>query len=303
MNHTTLIFTVFSFLVGILVFAIWSNTHVFAQQLPSSPRPAAGSSSSLSNTTISPVLKAKMCNPSNPSLKVVNTTESKICGISKTVKPPLLSSSATPPQQITKSTKPTTTAAASVAAPKQQQIASTNNNTNNTVPRSTSTATAATMAPVSNASNRSLSISPIAPQVNALSQQQQPPITGINSTAGQNYTSAATSPVVPSGKLLYLGYHGSDDGTPTNDGVSSKHKSSSSDTKTSTHRSGSSSSTTTDNDSTEKKKASSSHTNDDGGKSSSPLELASAIRNKVDSIIKNSIGGIIDNTPFLLPFH
>ena len=90
MNYTTLIFTVFSFLVGILVFAIWSNTHVFAQQLSSpsssSPRPAAGSSNSgsLSTTTISAELKAKMCNPSNPSLKVVNTTESHICGIPKT---------------------------------------------------------------------------------------------------------------------------------------------------------------------------------------------------------------------------
>src|SRR5919108_1295870 len=136
MNHTSLIFTVFSFIVGILVFAIWSNTHVFAQQLPSSPS-AAGSNSSLSTTTISAELKAKMCNPSNPSLKVVNTTESRICGIPKTVKPSLLSSSATPPPptsavssspspptpQQTTTTKPTTTAAASVAALKQQQRA------------------------------------------------------------------------------------------------------------------------------------------------------------------------------------
>jgi hypothetical protein len=68
-------------------------------------------------------------------------------------------------------------------------------------------------------------------------QQQQPPIRGINSTiaaainstappppiilingttpingtAGQNYTFAATSPVVSSDKLLYLGYHGNSD--------------------------------------------------------------------------------------------
>jgi hypothetical protein len=77
--------------------------------------------------------------------------------------------------------------------------------------------------------------SPIAPQVKAISQQQQQhqpqPVKAINSTAGQNYTFAATSPVVASGKLLYLGYHGSD-GTPTtNDDSGSKHKSSSSDTK------------------------------------------------------------------------
>src|ERR671930_1943853 len=135
MNHTTLIFIVFSFLVSILVFAIWSNTHVFAQQLPpsssSSPRPAAASSTSnsLSTTTISPGLKAKMCNPGNPSLRVVNTTESKICGIPKTVKPPLLSSSATPPPTSAvlssplpqQTTKPTTTAASVAALPKQQK--------------------------------------------------------------------------------------------------------------------------------------------------------------------------------------
>jgi hypothetical protein len=68
MNHTTLIFTVFSLLVGTLVFAIWSNSYVYAQQLSSSsPRPAAGGSSSLSTTTISPELKAKMCDPGNKS--------------------------------------------------------------------------------------------------------------------------------------------------------------------------------------------------------------------------------------------
>src|SRR5918912_1785362 len=65
MNHTTLIFAVFSVLVGILLFGIWSNTHVFAQQLPSSsPRPAAGSSSSLSTTTtISPVFMTLVSSP------------------------------------------------------------------------------------------------------------------------------------------------------------------------------------------------------------------------------------------------
>jgi hypothetical protein len=31
--------------------------------------------------------------------------------------------------------------------------------------------------------------------------------------------------------------------------------------------------------------------------------LATAINNKVDSIIKNRIRGISDNTPFVLPFH
>ncbi|MFL6433390.1 MAG: hypothetical protein ACJ71O_06640 [Nitrososphaeraceae archaeon] len=68
------------------VFAtVFSASIIYAQQ---SSSPPAGSS--LSSTTISPELKAKMCDPSNPSLKVVNTTESTICGIPKTVKPPWL---------------------------------------------------------------------------------------------------------------------------------------------------------------------------------------------------------------------
>jgi hypothetical protein len=385
MSNTSLIFAVFSVIVGVLLLGIWSNIHAYAQQLPSSP-PAAGSSS-VSITTISAELKAKMCDPSNPSLKVVNTTESKICGIPKTVKPRLVSSSATPPptsavsslppQQTTKSTKPTTAAATVAALPKQQQHIATTT-ANNTVSRSTGGPTGATIAPVSNASNRSLSSSPIAPQVNAISQQQPPPqpvtginitarqnYTAINSTSGQNYTFAATSPVVASDKLLYLGYHGGDDDTPTNDDSGSKHKDSSdiktstrhsirsisdsdstekktttssaikldithsvngdsspkhkdsSDTKTSTRHS-SSSSTTTDDGSTGKKKKTSSSTktdrdhstsgdsgskhkdssatkrsshSDDGSKSSSS-DLASSIRNKVDSIIKNSLRGV-----------
>ena len=35
---------------------------------------------------ISPEQKAKMCNPNNPKLNFVNSTESKICGIPESVK-------------------------------------------------------------------------------------------------------------------------------------------------------------------------------------------------------------------------
>ncbi|MFL6377606.1 MAG: hypothetical protein ACJ72R_09120, partial [Nitrososphaeraceae archaeon] len=267
MSHTRLIFTVFPLLVGTLVFAIWSNSYVFAQQLidraydiSSSPSssPAADGSSSLSSTTISSEIKAKMCDPSNPSLKVVNTTESTICGIPKTVKPPSLSaamppptsaviSSSSPPQQTT-TTKPTATAGSVAALPKQQQqqIATTSNNT--AISQSTGGATGATIATVSNPSNTSLSSPPtIAPQVNAISQQQPQPVTAINgtaainSTAGQNYPFATTTQAVASGKLMYLGYHGGGDDTPTTDGDSIlKHKV---DTKPSTDHSKSSTST------------------------------------------------------------
>jgi hypothetical protein len=41
----------------------------------------------------------------------------------------------------------------------------------------------------------------------------------------------------------------------------------------------------------------------DGSIPLSSSDLALAIKNKVDSIIRNSIGGVIDKTPFLLPFH
>ncbi|MFL6347967.1 MAG: hypothetical protein ACJ72X_06710, partial [Nitrososphaeraceae archaeon] len=95
MSNTSSIFALFSVLVGILLFGIWSNTNAYAQQ-SSSPTLSASSpptGSSLSKP-ISSELKSKMCDPSNPSLKVVNTTEARICGIAKTVKPPLVSSSA-----------------------------------------------------------------------------------------------------------------------------------------------------------------------------------------------------------------
>ena len=63
MNHTNLIFIAFSFIVGILVFAIWSSTHVFAQQSSSLPSSGGSGSNSPSNP-ISSELKAKMCDPS-----------------------------------------------------------------------------------------------------------------------------------------------------------------------------------------------------------------------------------------------
>ena len=40
-----------------------------------------------SRTLLTPEQKAAMCNPDNPKLKFVNGTESRICGIPKTIKP------------------------------------------------------------------------------------------------------------------------------------------------------------------------------------------------------------------------
>ncbi len=69
-------------------------------------------------------------------------------------------------------------------------------------------------------------------QVKALNGQQRPlaaplPITlinstaGLNSTAGQSYTFAATSPAATSDQVLYPGYHGTTNPTHGNSG--SKH--------------------------------------------------------------------------------
>jgi hypothetical protein len=71
MDYSRLLFTIFLAVGGVLAFAIWGNIYAYAQQ------------SSTASTIIYPELKAKMCNPSNPDLKVVNTTEARICGISK----------------------------------------------------------------------------------------------------------------------------------------------------------------------------------------------------------------------------
>ena len=39
------------------------------------------------NITLTPAQKAAMCDPNNPSLKFVNTTESHICGLPKSASP------------------------------------------------------------------------------------------------------------------------------------------------------------------------------------------------------------------------
>ena len=62
-----------------------------AQVTPSSP-----TSSSPTNKTVSPELKSEMCDPNNPKLRFVNTTESNICGIPKTIKNVTTTTSITP---------------------------------------------------------------------------------------------------------------------------------------------------------------------------------------------------------------
>ena len=60
------------------------------------------------NVTLTPQQKDAICNPNSPSAKLtpVNTTESKLCGIPKTVKPHLTSSNMTTGAQAPSSPTP-----------------------------------------------------------------------------------------------------------------------------------------------------------------------------------------------------
>jgi hypothetical protein len=65
--------------------------------LPTSPLPSPASPPA----TVSPEEKSQMCDPSNPKLKFVNTTESKICGLPKSIKAPEVPTTTTsPPRSI-----------------------------------------------------------------------------------------------------------------------------------------------------------------------------------------------------------
>jgi hypothetical protein len=89
MSHASTIFALFPFLVGVMLLGIWSNIHAYAQQSSSSSPTLSPPTGNSVSKPISSELKAKICDPSNPDLKVVNTTEARICGIPKTVKPSL----------------------------------------------------------------------------------------------------------------------------------------------------------------------------------------------------------------------
>jgi hypothetical protein len=278
MSNTALIFALFSVLSGVLIFGVWSNIHAYAQQSSSATSLSPAATGSSRSTTISQEVKAKMCDPSNPGLKVVNTTEARICGIPKTIKNTTATAAMSPPTTAvsspSSSTPPPTKLslpAANVAATKQQKITASNNNSTITpaasqLPKQTAAGKGITTPPVdpvrsvSDKSSLPSSKSTIAPQINAINkeyQQQKLLPTASNATAGQNYTPAATPPAVTLGKLIYLGYQGS----TTSEGSSSKDK---------------------DKQSSDSK-SSSSH-NDDSSRSSS----SSIIKDDISSVIVKS---------------
>jgi hypothetical protein len=136
MNHSGLFSTIYLAVGIILLFAVWSNIPAYAQQTSSPPTILPPSTASSPSNAISPEIKAKMCNPSNPSLKVVNTTEARICGIPKTVEPALASSLAPPPK--------TTSSSSPSVAPLAHSFKNTgiSNNTSSGMITTTTTTTA-----------------------------------------------------------------------------------------------------------------------------------------------------------------
>jgi hypothetical protein len=292
MSHNNLVFCVSSILLGVLVLTVWNNPYAHAQQSSSLAIRSADSN------VISPDIKAKMCDPGNPSLKVVNTTEAHVCGIPKTVKPSLPAAT----QAVSSTTQqtavnPVSTSASVNASPKQQQVPSTT-----AISQSTTGAKRTTsISPVSSSSLSKKSLSSpaldIAPQ-----QHQMLPVSNV--TGLQNYTLSSISQLTDTGNLLYLGYHGSSSLTGTSitsssdnhDDSSSKHTDNSK-SESSTHHN--------DNGPTGKKKASDSNSdstnNNNGdqgssrdkathGSNKSSSDLGSSIKNKVHSIIKHALG-------------
>lgn len=209
-----------------------------------------------------------MCAPGSPSLKVVNTTEARICGVPKTVKSNTTTAAAIPSTSTTAvSSSPTTTKllAANIVAPKQQKI-TTPPAASQLPKRTTGVSKETTALNPSDKPSSPSSTSAIAPQVNAISKKHQQqgqlqPVTS-NVTAGRNYTFATTSPAVTADTLKYLGYQGS--ATAVNSGSSSDSK---------------------DKHGSDTKSSSSNH-NDDSGKSSS--SSSSSIINDISSVIKKS---------------
>ena len=64
---------------------ILATTAVTLSKLGNSTIAQGQGNLTIGNQTITPKQRAAICNPNNPKLNFVNTTESRICGIPKTV--------------------------------------------------------------------------------------------------------------------------------------------------------------------------------------------------------------------------
>ena len=78
---------VVAFVIAIITLFGSGVFNITQAQTPSAPSSPAPSSPALTNkTALPPAIKAKICDPNNPKLAFVNTTESNICGLPKSIK-------------------------------------------------------------------------------------------------------------------------------------------------------------------------------------------------------------------------
>jgi hypothetical protein len=147
----------------------------------------AQAQNNVTSSPLTPQQKAALCKPGD---NFVNDTESSECGIPPT---PTNNTTTTPPSS-SSSAAANNTAGAEV--PSKSLVSS--------------LASGTTTAAVSNPTRSPLlsSQSTVAPQAMLAQGSQQQLATIANGTDGQNYTFSSTSPVVGSGKLTYLGFHG-----------------------------------------------------------------------------------------------
>jgi hypothetical protein len=72
--------------IGVITIAvIFAATAVTLAKLGNSAIAQGEGNLTIRNQTLTPQQEAAICNPNNPKLNFVNTTESRICGIPKTI--------------------------------------------------------------------------------------------------------------------------------------------------------------------------------------------------------------------------
>jgi hypothetical protein len=83
---------------------VFNITQAQTPSAPSSPAPSSPAPSSpapTNKTALPPAIKAKICDPNNPKLAFVNTTESNICGLPKSIKNITTTTTTTPTPTLT----------------------------------------------------------------------------------------------------------------------------------------------------------------------------------------------------------
>ncbi len=235
MNHTSLILILFSSIAGILLFAIWSNAYVYAQQTSSTSPSSASmpSSPSVAKIKITSPTKGQQV-PVGKDLTVSGTSidnaASNYCKVSVIVNKvrPYQPATATGTGGAADYSKWKfdITSKYTTIKPGQNRITAKYECGNNAALTSFSSVNvigvpsltplqnpkpiATTIPTVSNASNKTSSSSVIAPQLNTINQQEHPPQL-LPTTQVQNYTLSPTYSGMGSDKLMYLGYHHGND--------------------------------------------------------------------------------------------